>query len=366
MTMAQRQKLIKIAAGLAVATAVGVMVVNTISDDGGGGNRIIELRPGKDVCGALDELELPADRVLCTHGPDDPPPGVDITVDTPPVTGLNPLPSPPSGGAAEGSRAPEGGAAAAPGPSYSGQVPCYGGADGPRVQAVYARRQGADNRYDRYLASFRQWAAEADYMFAASAGHHGGVRHLRWVTDARCELVVESVEMSPGAMGDFGAMASELVDLGLNRPDRKYLVWADTNVYCGIGALWHDENPGRENLHNGNRQVPGMLARVDSGCWGKAADDISLEAHELLHTLGAVGLAAPNTNSNGHCLDDGDLMCYDDGAGPTHQVCDPKYEPFLDCNGDDYFNPNPRPRSYLDQAWNTADSDFLASQEPPR
>ena len=43
----------------------------------------------------------------------------------------------------------------------------------------------------------------------------------------------------------------------------------------------------------------------------------SVPAHELTHTLGGVLGTAPHATKNGHCYDDADLMCYDDGSGVT-------------------------------------------------
>ena len=61
---------------------------------------------------------------------------------------------------------------------------------GKRVQAVYGRSADRTDRYADLLSSMRQWAANTDRAFADSAAQTGGVRHLRWVTDAACDLVV--------------------------------------------------------------------------------------------------------------------------------------------------------------------------------
>jgi hypothetical protein len=41
-------------------------------------------------------------------------------------------------------------------------------------------------------------------------------------------------------------------------------------------------------------------------------------------------------------------------------MCPPEGNAFLDCNGDDYFNPRPAAGTYLDTHWNVADSSFLS------
>ncbi|MFJ7265343.1 hypothetical protein ACIQV3_01515 [Streptomyces sp. NPDC099050] len=143
---------------------------------------------------------------LCTHGPDAPPKGVDITKDIAPAVKASapaadparPAADDPAGGAGGGrpQDAPAADAdraadkSAAPAPSASGQsvaavaagpagqtVQCDGdGSTGNRVQVVYVHGPGRD-RYSQYVASFRKWAADADLIYSASAQETGGVRH---------------------------------------------------------------------------------------------------------------------------------------------------------------------------------------------
>src|SRR5690606_38183844 len=87
-------------------------------------------------------------------------------------------------------------------------------------------------------------------------------------------------------------------------------------------------------------------------------------AHELSHNLGAVQDTAPNATGFFHCTDQYDVMCYDDGTIPKGKkmavVCPGReWADLLDCGGDDYFNPSPKPGSYLSNHWNIANSRFL-------
>src|SRR5439155_15119837 len=102
------------------------------------------------------------------------------------------------------------------------------------------------------------------------------------------------------------------------------------------------------------------------GCWGLASRGGSVEAHELLHTLGGVEPTAPHATQFGHCTDESDRMCYDDGSlgYVASASCAPANEALLDCNHDDYFNPSPPASSYLATHWDTARSDFLAGAAP--
>ncbi|WP_371495014.1 fibronectin type III domain-containing protein [Kitasatospora sp. NBC_00374] len=288
----------------------------------------------------------------CTHGPDAPPKGVDIRKDTPPVT--SPLPSL-DARADQSSASP----ASTPGPGNvvaapaSQSVVCDGdGNTGNRVQVVYAHGPGR-NRYAQYAVSFKTWAAEADMIYSASAQETGGVRHIRYVTAADCTPAVLEAEIPDAALAEFSAMNSALASKGFNRKDRKYMVFADANVYCGIGTFNGDERPGQDNLSN----FGPSYGRSDSGCWNPHT-----AAHELGHNLGAVNNSAPNTSRGAHCTDEWDIMCYSDTPyyPAMRTVCpDQGHDLRLDCNHDDYFNTNPKPGSYLATHWNIANNQFL-------
>jgi len=324
----------------------------------------------------------------CTHGPDAPPKGVDISKDTPPAVKTE-LPAadpsrpgatepstqePSTSGPADDTATPaldaqsgQSAAAAAPPASPSstavprkaaaasdGQsVPCDGdGSTGNRVQVVYVHGPGRD-RYAQYVGSFRKWAADADTIYFASAQETGGVRHIRFVTGSDCTPTVLNVELSDSALSEFSAMNSALASKGFNRRDRKYMVFADVNVYCGIGTFNGDERPGQDNLSN----FGPSYGRTDSGCWSG-----STAAHELGHNLGAVNNSAPNSSRAAHCTDEWDVMCYSDAPyyPAMRTICpDRGHDERLDCNHDDYYNTSPRAGSYLTTHWNVANNQFL-------
>ncbi|HVF20791.1 MAG TPA: hypothetical protein VNA14_11180 [Mycobacteriales bacterium] len=247
--------------------------------------------------------------------------------------------------------------------SATSSVPCYGdGTSGSRVQAVYAVPADRPDRYATVEAGIRRWAAETDRVFADSAAQTGGVRHVRFVTDSACQLVVLKMALSARGDDSIQNTAAELAAAGFDRPDRKYLVWMDSTVMCGTAGYYVDDRPGAENVNNGG--APGQLARVDSGCWGLGANGSSVEAHELMHALGSVQPSAPHATPIGHCSDDADPMCYADGTvGQTMlQRCPVRPQPLFDCGQDDYFSTAPAAGSYLAGHWNTASSSFLARE----
>ncbi|MFE6848782.1 RICIN domain-containing protein [Streptomyces sp. NPDC057686] len=320
---------------------------------------------------------------LCTHGPDAPPKNVNIKADVPPVVktkaaaadpdkpesddaaageeGSKPSQDAPATDAQSAKAAPS----AAPGPAASGigravaagpagqTVQCDGdGSTGNRVQVVYVHGPDRD-RYSEYVASFRKWAADADLIYSNSAQETGGIRYVRFVTAADCTPTVLDIELPASALAEFSATNNALAAKGLDRRDRKYMIFADTQVYCGIGTFAGDERPGQDNLSN----FGPSYGRTDSGCWGGHT-----AAHELGHNLGAVNNSAPNSSRGAHCTDEWDVMCYSDTPyyPQMRSVCaNQASENILDCNHDDYFHTSPKAGSYLATHWNIANNQFL-------
>jgi hypothetical protein len=232
---------------------------------------------------------------------------------------------------------------------------CEGdGVSGKRVQVLYVRPEDSPDRYADYLASFRTWVAEADQLFDLSAHQTGGHRHLRFVTDADCELSVISVTVPATATVSFRASIGAVIHQGYNEPDRKYLMFVDDAVYCGIATVLADSRPGADNRNN----QEGGYARVDNGCWSTW-----VVTHELAHTLGGVQKNAPHSSGGWHCVDEWDIMCYSDTPHrpAMNVVCPLANKYLLDCNNDDYFHTNPPAGSYLATHWNLANSLYLIS-----
>jgi hypothetical protein len=306
------------------------------------------------LCGTFRVIRLPDGRALCTHGADPAPPGVDSRVPRPPVApgradGLL-FPDPPGDAPSR--------AAASPG------IGCYGnGQDGNRVQAIYAFPSDRPDRYGQMVASIRQWAAETDAVYQSSAAQTGGTRRIRFVTEGNCDLSVTRVALSSHGDDTLDTTIAELAAQGYSRSDRKYLVWMDSTELCGIGTYYADDRPTADNFNNGRSGIPASVSRIDAGCWGLGSRGQSVEAHELMHSLGAVLPTAPNSTTNGHCNDDDDRMCYADGSPllVLRVICSSEQEALFDCHHDDYFNTAPPAGSYLATHWNAAGSSFLST-----
>ncbi len=315
--------------------------------------------------GFAQQIRLPGGLIGCSHGPDPVPAGVEI-VRAPTIAELRVR--------AEAAASPMEGGQVSGGAAAAGSVPCIGdGVSGRRVEAIYAYEETAVSAYAEVAPMIRAWAGAADAVFDASAAKTGGSRHLRWLHDASCQPVVHEAAITSAAIGNIESMADELYTQGFTRSDRRYVVWVDTPslAICGVAMNTVDDRPGQENILNGNPEAGfGLFARIDRQCWGLSAPQLSVEAHEISHTLGSVQPSAPNSSSTaafffGHCIDEWDTMCYADGS-PKALVyrCPADQERVFDCQNNDYFSTNPPPGSYLATHWNTANSSFLVRVDP--
>ncbi len=376
------------------ATTVGdsanVAVITKVpADDPARGLVHAGLKPGKKGEPCAGEYQIEGTDT-CSHGPDEPPAGLDVKKDVAPIARTAPKPAVPArndrvpsdraaadaagGRLAEGGEltvvpdagtfstpalAADAGVAAAAAPEVGpGGVVCDGdGQTGKRVQVLYVYEAGTESRFTKYEASFRTWAAGVDTIYDASAQETGGSRHLRYVTTADCQVDVREVEVPAGGLKDFSGTMSALKKLGWNRTDRKYMIFAESKVYCGIGTFTGDDKPGASNRNNNGASY----GRNDSGCWSP-----SVAAHELGHNLGAVSNSAPNSSKAGHCVDDYDVMCYKDAAATQLTIACPNraQDNRLDCNHDDYYSTAVQPGSYLASHWNVADNQFLIAGTP--
>jgi hypothetical protein len=293
---------------------------------------------------------------ICTHGPDPAPAGTDVretpsTAEVRTNAGLSPIPS-------AVNTTP--GTTTAP-TDGTGAIMCSGdGVTGKRVEVLYVVPADKTDRFETIKDALGQYVIRADRQLNASARETGGSRHWRFVTEADpagsapCILKMTKVAIGSTADDSFDAMISAVKAQGYNRSDRKYLMFGESNVYCGIGTLYGDSQPGQSNINNGSYA---QYARADAGCWNYA------EAHELMHNLGGVQKDSPNATPGYHCSDEADEMCYDDdGSGPVvmRNVCSGRDGSLFDCNHDDYFLAGtPAASNYLATHWNTANSAFL-------
>jgi hypothetical protein len=139
---------------------------------------------------------------------------------------------------------------------------------------------------------------------------------------------------------------------GLSDPNTKYVMYYDDPftarvnglVPCGLGSLEADDRKSTANANNNGASY----AMVFSGCLSQ-----STVMHEMGHTMGAVQRSAPHSTAYGHCWDQYDVMCYDDGGTPhgMRTICPASQEQY-DCNFDDYYDTKPETGEYLASHWN--------------
>jgi hypothetical protein len=231
--------------------------------------------------------------------------------------------------------------------SLSTSSGCVGdGVSKKRVQLIYAWQT-----QNRLTSLWRDIARSATAMNAYLAA--AGPRRIRFV----CTSGVGSVIPIHVSDDDFGRYISALDAQGYNRSDRIYAGFYDGVSTWGGGGIATLDLDDRKSLENANAIGPGYSLTHGATNWLTAM-------HELGHNLGAVQSSAPHSSRAGHCWDEQDLMCYDDGgagipAGGTIVAC-PSPANIWDCNNDDYWSPLPPAGSYLATHWNVFDSPFLA------
>lgn|GEM_PF-2201829 len=238
------------------------------------------------------------------------------------------------------------------------------GSDGNRIQPVYFHYDGTPDQYQTYFGTFAADIRGVDNEIQNSASIGNGVAHVRWLSDASCNVPIADVTLP---MPDGGIAASNVSNIvqalwnaGFNSSSRKYLVFSDVPVseFCGIApGIQRDDSPA---LTNRNNTVSGW-ALVSLGCANPVnwSDD---QLHELVHELGGIQSSAPDSTIGFHCTDSYETMCYNDAPGVVQRIVCPSDAPtmaLLDCNDDDYFSANPPAGSYLATHWNIYNSPYL-------
>lgn len=242
------------------------------------------------------------------------------------------------------------------------------GTDGNRVQAMYVHEASQTDRYSAVAPVIINELKTIDDVYAVSSFETGGGERIRWVyTDGTCaQISLLDVTVPDGSIinAAFSTSVTALQNLGYTSAARKYLIFADAPMggmganVCGRATQFNNSTL----INNPNDGYSAQYALVDNNCWTRGS--YSYAAHELTHTMGAVNSDAPHANTDGHCTDGADLMCYNDGTTTVTQVCPAIEQNFLDCNKDDYFNTNPPAGSYLATHWNVANSSFLDAVPP--
>lgn len=318
--------------GLAFAILIGVIVAHFLTQqpEGGRGTSFGDLGLKIGVGKCKGWLELATTLGSCTHGPDPVPPDA-----------RPPEPQPPT-----------------PPPSTQPGRGCPDDDAGDaRLQVLYVHASSTPSRLADFKGTIQRAVESANDIYKSSADELGGYRSLRLVRAADCTIDVTDVVLPDGSLDNIDRAWVAVSQAGYRQRNRLYVGFYEANRLCGIANMAVDESTGSTS----EQTVGPRHSRMDVNCW-----DGHSTAHEIGHMLGAVGNGAPNTNDNGHCDDENDVMCYQEKGFPEMRiVCpDPGAEQRLDCRHDDYFSLAPEPGSYLATHWNIADSPFLIKERP--
>ncbi len=223
----------------------------------------------------------------------------------------------------------------------------------PHYRLVYTRPLGAADNSGTIVPAFRTevYKASAFMQQQATVDAPGVTRKLRVLCSGGVP-VVDVVQLAVGgASDDYASIVTALGAAGLTSAapaQARYLVYHDGIIgpgTWGYGGQAATPTQSTQDPFGAANGVGGVAATYAESI---GAPDWLTILHETMHTMGAVQDGAPDSNGTAHCFDDHDVMCYDDGSGPTTVVC--AYLE-LDCSGDTYFNAG-TPSGWLTAGWN--------------
>lgn len=261
----------------------------------------------------------------------------------------------------------------------------------PQIKVIYAYAADQTSRFTSYQDKIQ---ADVNTIRQKVDAQSGGTKSVRFDLGSNCSVQPEkyidvqvvhlpqALAVYNGASSVFTTLKTDL--LGVLSPPAPgarvdYIVYADKINKAGAAGEAdtpiddsHGYGNGVNRGPNGDGRLFAMIYGRDTGApaefngpGGTAGQRQASFLHELSHTQGAVQGSAPHTTGAGHCYDEQDIMCYNDG-GPSFVVSTPcasgtafDISEALDCNKDDYFNATPAGGSYLATHWNEFDSIYL-------
>lgn len=174
----------------------------------------------------------------------------------------------------------------------------------------------------------------------------------------------------------FSLIRTELTaKVGTITGTRNFLVYADGIAVPGVAgeAQVRSDDTVAGTAHRSGGLWAMLYGRGGTDFYGSSTSfapgttsrsNVDTAIHEISHNLGAVQPSAPHRSASWHCLDEADILCYDDdGAGgfATYNACSSTTGELFDCNNDDYFSPSPPAGSYLATHWNLYNSVFMCA-----
>jgi hypothetical protein len=234
-------------------------------------------------------------------------------------------------------------------------------------QVLYGRPSNVSSNLGTATTTARTAVKVMDAMLdeqsQASGGPHADYRVL-------CSSALISVTEFTGpatsvlGFNSYASITNAAITANFDQSDVNYLIFYDSTApagLCGIGDL-----AGDERLTGGNLNNQGGFYAIAWGasCWGTETP-----MHESAHNMGAVQYHAPDaTGFGGHCNDENDVMCYQDGGNLNQTIvtaCTPDIT--FDCGFDTYFDTLPESGEWLASHWNVGSclNRFIALDPAP-
>ncbi len=174
----------------------------------------------------------------------------------------------------------------------------------------------------------------------------------------------------------FSMLRTELTaKVGAITGTRNFLVYADGIAVPGVAgeAQVRSDDTFAGSAHRSGGLWAMLYGRGGTDFFGSSTSfpagttsrsHVDTAIHEISHNLGAVQRSAPHRSASWHCLDEMDILCYDDDGSAgfaTYSACSSSTGQLFDCNQDDYFDPSPAAGSYLATHWNLFNSVFMCT-----
>jgi PKD repeat protein len=207
---------------------------------------------------------------------------------------------------------------------------------------LYGRRSGTTDRFTSVKASI-QAAVRRMNAVLNEDGMESGLMNADY--KVKCDAAGEiDIGRFTSSGSNFESIMNGAIAAGFDAGNADYTIFFDTDAgnLCGQGIRYADSQPGAGNANN----VETGYATIYEPCWFTEAP-----MHENGHNQGAVYESGPAWSSGrGHCLDENDVMCYEDGGGSTVNICTNRI--YYDCGYNTYFDAATESGEWLATHWN--------------
>lgn len=251
----------------------------------------------------------------------------------------------------------------------------------PVIKVIYAYPTDIGNRLATYAPVIQSGVKTMTERIAYESGNTKSLRFDLGTSAGPDCVDIQTIALSEASSTylavsgqTFSLLRTELTaKIGASTAARNFLVYADGIAVPGVAgeAQIRSDDSVAGTAHRSGGLWAMLYGRGGTDFYGSATSfapgttsrsHVDTAIHEVSHNLGAVQRSAPHRSASWHCLDETDILCYDDdGAGgfATFSSCTSTTGQLFDCKQDDYFNPAPAAGSYLATHWNLFNSVFM-------